>query len=218
MEEQDIIFKHNQYKIYDKIGTGEVSGSIIRRAREVSSLNFVAFKKAPCQTDQSKRAIAHQIKLLTQLQHPNIVRLIDQSIDQSQRWIYLFYELCQEYTLYRIVQTDKYLPVNCALVFAQDLRDLLLYLHAKRLTYNDLHPQNFLSTSNGILKAIEFEHCCSFKQTPLTGEAIEQSVRKCGFLHRAPETLINGGAYSIQADLYSLGQCIYFMLTGQFAF
>ena len=35
----------NNYKVYEKIGNGETTGSTIFRAREASSLEFVAYKR-----------------------------------------------------------------------------------------------------------------------------------------------------------------------------
>ena len=45
----------------------------------------------------------------------------------------------------------------------------------------------------------------------LSLEDVEFSVRKNGYLHRAPETIIEGGCHSYASDLFSLGCALYFL-------
>ena len=55
----DILINNSCYKIYEQISTGKSSGSIIYRARESTSLDFVAFKKLPLRTTNTKNSLAH---------------------------------------------------------------------------------------------------------------------------------------------------------------
>ncbi|CAL6015995.1 Kinase [Hexamita inflata] len=214
----EITINRNSYKIYEKIGTGMTTGSTISRAREATSLEFVAYKRIQVRNDQTKQSVAHQCKFLKSLVHPNIVRLIDQSMDAAQQNIYLFFELCQDYSLQKLVQTDRRLPLPTVLAFGEDIRDALGFIHSKQALLNDLHAGSILMSSNGILKLIEFESACLFKQQPLDQTRIQASIQKFGYLHRAPETLVIGGFYSTVSDLYAFGQLLYYMCFGFYVF
>lgn len=87
-------------------------------------------------------------------------------------------------------------------------------MHSKQALLNDVHAKNMLMTANGVLKLIEFGNACQFKQPTLTYQKIESSICKNGYVHRAPETLLEGGVYSTASDIYSFGQLIYFMAFG----
>jgi len=50
----DIAVNKNSYKLYEKIGVGETTGSIIQRAREQTSLEFVAYKKISAKSEAVK--------------------------------------------------------------------------------------------------------------------------------------------------------------------
>lgn len=77
MSQQDIIINKNNYKVYEKIGVGETTGSVIQRAREATSLDFVAYKKINIRNEQTKQSVLHQIKYLKSLNHINIAKLYD---------------------------------------------------------------------------------------------------------------------------------------------
>lgn len=94
----------------------------------------------------------------------------------------------------------------------------MLFVHGRQVLLNDLHSKNILPTVDGVLKFIDFEQAGSFKQVTLTKSKIESSIYKCGFTHRAPETLIEGGVYSTASDIYMLGQLVYFIAFGFYPF
>ena len=49
-------------------------------------------------------------------------------------------------------------------------------------------------------------------------EDVEFSVRKNGYLHRAPETIIEGGCHSYASDLFSLGCSLYYITFNQYPY
>ncbi|KAH0575573.1 Kinase, ULK [Spironucleus salmonicida] len=204
------------YKIYEELGIGN-SGSKIFRVRQHGSLVFQAAHEFNTSVPVVAQSIKHQVHILNQLQHPNIISII--SYFQTNTGVTLVTELCQPYTLQKLILKDKVLPINSIAIFSADLRDALSYLHQNQILYNDLCPQNILLNQNGVLKLFEFESACTIsKSKPLDTDDIERSIRKCGYMHRAPETLLKDGIYSYASDFYSLGCSLYFLAFNRFPF
>lgn len=199
----------SKHKTYEEIGRGDRSGSIIYRARQEQSLEFVAAKKTNVSNKTIKEKVQREAAYLNTSMHPNILRFL--SWFQTNNDIWIITELCEGGSFESILSREiHYFPEVCVESFMTDVREALHFLHIKGIIYNNVHPKNILSDANGVLKLSDFEFALQMsKAKQLTAQEIDRSIAGLGFMHRAPETLIPGGCLSFYSDLFSFGTLIY---------
>jgi hypothetical protein len=88
------------------------------------------------------------------LQHPNVLRLLDRG--EQRRWAYHVYEIGSRRTLESLIEEQRTVSPEVALVVAAQLAEVLSYLHARNLIHGFCHPANLLVESNYHLKVSGF--------------------------------------------------------------
>eukprot|EP00927_Polykrikos_kofoidii_P054908 TRINITY_DN49250_c0_g1_i1.p1 TRINITY_DN49250_c0_g1~~TRINITY_DN49250_c0_g1_i1.p1 ORF type:complete len:558 (+),score=126.80 TRINITY_DN49250_c0_g1_i1:286-1959(+) len=148
-----------------------------------------------------------EIETMTQLDHPNIIRLYETFEDAKS--IYLVMELCEGGELFdRITDQGSFSEKDCATLMKQILAGIF-YCHMMQICHRDLKPENFLFGSpakDSYLKIIDFGLAKHF-----TPEAI--MTTKVGTpYYVAPQVL--EGRYTEKCDIWSCGVIMYILLCG----
>ena len=208
----------SKFKTYEEIGRGKNSGSIVYRARQPQSLEYVSAKQTPTRIQALKTKVQTEATFLSSNIHPNILRFI--SWYQSNDEIWLITELCEGGSLESLLSREyHYWPEVSVESFASDIRDALHFLHLKGITFNELLGSNILVDIDGNIKLADFEFASQIiKHQPLTIEVIDKHVKSNGYLHKAPETLLPDGSHSISSDLFSFGCLLYKILFRRYPF
>lgn len=208
----------SKFKTYEEIGRGKNSGSIVYRARQPQSLEYVAAKQTPTRIQALKTKVQTEATFLSSNIHPNILRFI--SWYQSNDEIWLITELCEGGSLESLLSREyHYWPEVSVESFASDIRDALHFLHLKGITFNELLSSNILVDIDGNIKLADFEFASQIvKHQPLTIDIIDKHVKSNGYLHKAPETLLPDGSHSISSDLFSFGCLLYKILFRHYPF
>lgn len=137
------------YKPCDKLGEG--SFATVRRATRKSDDKCFAVKcvKDSGLDEEDKAALKIEVQILKDMNHPNVMNLIDYYCEESDskgKHHYLVTELLQDELFDRIVQKEFYTEKEaCDLV--RLLLDAILYIHSKGVVHRDLKPENLLMTS-----------------------------------------------------------------------
>ncbi|KAK1586669.1 hypothetical protein Q3G72_004882 [Acer saccharum] len=161
--------------------------------------------------DQSSKECLKQlnqeINLLSQLQHPNIVRYYGSEMAEETLSVYLEYvsggsihKLLQEYGPFRepVIQT-----------YTRQILLGLAFLHARNTVHRDIKGANILVDPNGEIKLADFgmakhitscSSMLSFKGSPYW---------------MAPEVVMNTNGYSLTVDIWSLGCTVLEMATSK---
>lgn len=145
-----------------------------------------------------------EISILKQLQHPNIVRLLDVS-HHDVRYLDLVFEQCA-CTLSDILQQyatkATLMPVP---IMRSILKQMLLgvdHCHSMRIIHRDLKPANILlAMDQCTIKIADF----GLARIRYEGERGDQTEQMCTLYYRAPEVLLGSRTYEISSDLWSLG-------------
>jgi len=149
---------------------------------------------------------AREAKYLAQLNHPNIVKVIDCFVEGERD--YLVLEYIPGLTLRQFVQSHGALAQKQVIEIGKQMTALLSYLHEllPPLLHRDFTPENLiLREPDGAVCLIDFGTASEY-----VGEATGTVVGKQCYI--SPEQF--QGQPSPASDIYALGATLYFLLVG----
>ena len=191
---------------------GEGTYGIVYIARDVKEDTYVALKRFRARKVQNGIDFntIQEIRQLSELNHPNIVRLIGAFPWEGS--LYIATEFLPVSLASLIAPEDKTLMLTnahikcCMRMMLEGLR----YLHQNYILHRDLKPENMLLSPNGILKLIDFGMSCDYPSD--FGPMITQVVT---LWYRAPEVLMGSECYGPPIDIWSIGCIFAEMLLGR---
>ena len=152
------------------------------------------------------RYYVNESKILQQIRHSFITRLI--YAFQSRDFLYFAFENLIENL------TKSSLPVS--LPAAKNLIAQILtafeYLHSRDIVYRNLSPSNIWLDGNGDVRLMNFE---SAKEGVNITNRTKSFVGTLGFV---PPELFAKEGHEKPVDIYALGPCLYYLLTGRSIF
>ena len=142
--------------------------------------------------------IVQERKILLQLDHPMMMKLVKTFKDDSQ--IYFLMEYVQGTDLFDVLREISIMDEEKSIFYSACLLIILQYLHERRILYRDLKPENIMIDEEGYPKLIDFG----------TAIVIEnRTYTIVGTPHYMAPEVIKGTGYGIEADLWSLGIMLY---------
>lgn len=189
------------YLKIDKIGEGTYG--VVYKARNRSTGRMVALKKIRLETEAEgvPSTAIREISLLKELEHPNVVSLID--VIHTNRKLYLVFEFI-DMDLRKFMDSSKEgLPIELVKSYTWQLLKGVAYCHSHRVLHRDLKPQNLLVDRRGGIKLADFGLARAF------GVPVRMFTHEVITLYyRPPEILLGAKYYSTAIDVWSLG-CIF---------
>lgn len=210
------------YRLIETLGHGGFS--TVYRAIQESTGQQVAIKVLQLNESQNEEAHRRKIErferetqLCAELNHPNIVRLLDKG-QHTQNHLYAVFEFVPGETLKNLLQQQGSMPAPYAGELMGQVLDALACAHAKGVVHRDLKPQNIMITITGTrphVKVLDFgigafipdKERVDYKSLTLTLEAVGTPS------YSAPEQL-RGEPPTISSDLYAWGLVFLECLTG----
>merc|ERR1712098_107533 len=145
-----------------------------------------------------------EISLLKELQHPNIVGLMDVLMQEAK--LYLIFEfLTMDLKKYMETAVPKGGRMEKSLVksYSYQLFQGMLFCHQRRVLHRDLKPANLLIDKDGVIKLADFGLARAF------GIPVRVYTHEVVTLwYRAPEILLGSAKYSCPIDIWSVGTII----------
>ncbi|CAH0720700.1 unnamed protein product, partial [Brenthis ino] len=187
---------------------GEGSFGRVFKAKHKDTDAVVALKVIRKKGRSSKdlKNLRQECDIQRQLNHPNIIRMIDSFDTESELVVVTEYA---EKELHGILAKEGCLSEDNVKKITWDLVSALYYLHSHRVLHRDLKPQNVLLDSTGRAKLCDF----GLARIMTNATHILTSIKGTP-LYMAPE-LIDEKPYDHQADLWSLGCIVYELMAGQ---
>ncbi|XP_038882841.1 mitogen-activated protein kinase kinase kinase 5 isoform X2 [Benincasa hispida] len=207
----------NQWQKGKLIGRGTFGSVYVASNRENGAL--CAMKEVELFHDDPKSAecikqLEQEIKLLSQLKHPNIVQYY--GCDSVEDRLYIYLEYVHPGSI------NKYVREHCGAMtesvvrnFTRHILSGLAYLHSTKTIHRDIKGANLLVDSCGVVKLADFGMA-----KHLTGQVADLSLKGSPYW-MAPELLLsvmqkdNTPDLALAVDIWSLGCTIIEMFTGK---
>jgi len=192
----------DKYKKTKKLGEGTYG--IVYKAENVHTHEEVALKAIRLESEEEgvPCTAIREISLLKELDHPNVVRLIEIIHDVDK--LTLVFEFCDQDLKQHLDAHFGILDHNKIRFFLYQLLKGIEYCHKRRVLHRDLKPQNLLiSKKDNTLKLADFGLARAF-----TVPVRNYSPEVVTLWYRAPEVLMGFKNYSTPIDMWSIG-CIF---------
>ncbi len=141
-----------RYELLSVIGEGGFG--IVYKARQVSTGQVVAVKVLHADlvdgADSSNEYVARferEMKVIGQLKHPNLVRLLDQGRHDGE--LYMVLEFIDGESLAEVLRQEGPLGLHETLHLMSQVLDALYAAHTRGIVHRDLKPQNIMLTATG---------------------------------------------------------------------
>ncbi len=221
------------YIILDRIGKGQMAGvyKAVHSTGQIVALKVLASSKA--KNSHLLARFQREARLLTQLNHPNIVRAYQLASTRAENGSpgvhYIAMEFLEGETLDELIARRKKLPPSEAARLLAQALDGLQHLHDKRMVHRDLKPANLMlvpaaaakaeTTLQATLKILDIglgrelfdDDNTATQDLMLTAEG--SLVGTPDYL--APEQARDARLSDVRSDIYSLGCVLFALLAGR---
>ncbi len=201
-----------RYKIYDEVGEG-AAGSVYL-ARDQKEARIVAVKVVHPHLIKDGQFIerfqreADILAELKEFESPHIARIYE--FGEEDDLVYIVTEFVEGRTLAEILAARGTLEVDEALIVTRQVAECLEVTSRKSIVHRDLKPANLMITPEGTVKVMDFGIARGLMYTGLTSTGVLGTPYYISPEHAEGRTDLDS-----RTDMYSLGVCLYQMLTGE---
>jgi serine/threonine-protein kinase len=188
------------------------------RARDAVTGNEVVVKRLESgglHDPVARRHLQKEAAVGGRITHPNAVPVIDSAFDDDEAAIVFPYVPGQ--TLAERLRERGPLEPREAVAIALDVADVLATAHHSEIVHRDIKPGNILLSDDGRTRVLDFgiSQAVDSAAADSWADELAGSGMAIGTLpYMAPEQL-TGSRPTPAADIYSLGVCLYEMLSGR---
>ncbi|KAJ2798229.1 hypothetical protein H4R20_004898, partial [Coemansia guatemalensis] len=182
-----------------------------RATKQKFALKFIKPKSPQGgSTDKHNIRVEREIKLLSLLYHPNIVRLYD--VIQNPKFTMIVMEHNSGGELLHHIRKRGRLHENEARNLFRQIVSAMDYTHRNCIIHRDLKMENVMLDNEGRIRIIDYGFANTF-------EWDKQLDTFCGSPFYAAPEMVNGIKYTgPEVDIWSMGVILFFMLCGRTPF
>ncbi|HKF42756.1 MAG TPA: protein kinase [Thermoanaerobaculia bacterium] len=202
------------YEIVAEIGRGGmgVVYEAVRRDQGFERSVAVKLVKRGMDTDFVLRRFESERRILAELDHPNIARVLDGGSTED-GLPYFVMELIRGENLLGYCEGRK-LDVPGKLALFRQVCSAVTYAHQRLVIHRDIKPANVLVTDEGIPKLLDFGIAKVLAADRDAADRTETALRILTPEYASPEQIL-GKDITTSSDVYSLGVVLYGLLTGR---
>ncbi|KAJ2747629.1 kinase subunit of RNA polymerase II carboxy-terminal domain kinase I [Coemansia sp. BCRC 34301] len=203
-------------QMYTRISmVGEGTYGKVYKARNKETGRIVALKRMRVDMDREGFPITamREIRLLKQLRHPNITRVLD-VVPEVGNAICVVMEY-MDYDLSGLISHPQWEPEPAhKKSLMHQLLEGLDFMHTRGILHRDIKGSNLLVNQQGQVKYVDFGLARSFHHTRMQ----ELTNRVITLWYRPPELLLGTTLYGPEVDIWSLGCVLLELFTKKPAF
>ncbi len=202
----------SRYKVDSVLGQG-TTGAVFK-GKDIVTDQIVAIKVLNLSDeleenhlDEYKFRFYREIETAGNLNHPNIVKILDSG--ETDGYAYIAMEYVDGINLRNYARADQLLHPQTVLKIIAQCADALAYSHKQDLIHRDIKPANIIyNKTDDYVKLTDF----GIARIPDSTRTRAGSILGTP-LYMSPEQLA-GDRLDARSDLYSLGVTLYHLLTG----
>jgi serine/threonine protein kinase len=200
----------DRYELQDLAGTGGMSS--VYRAKDAVLERTVAIKilhEHFSDDPQYVERFRREARALAQLNHPNIVTVIDRGEYEGRQFI--VFEHVDGETLKSLIDREGPLPVDRALSLVHQIARGLAFAHEHGVVHRDVKPHNVLIDEDGVAKVTDF----GIARSVDPADGLTETGTLLGTSEYIAPEQANGQRVDERSDQYSLGTVLYELLAGE---
>jgi serine/threonine protein kinase len=203
----------SQFQVVERLAQGG-TGSVYLATRSSSEQYALkVLRRENLGNEESQASLRREADLLSVLQHPNVVRLLDVGHEGGEP--FLIMEFIDGLSLSELLSYPLPMPLAVGVTIVRDALRALAYIHdveregsPRGIIHGDVSPQNLLVGSDGRARLIDF----GVAREP--GMPARDSVVRCKPRYASPE-LLAGDPLGAESDLFAVGAVLFHVLTGR---
>ncbi|MBX7171654.1 MAG: protein kinase [Pyrinomonadaceae bacterium] len=206
--------KIGDYEILKALGTGGQGAVYLAQDLQLNRNIAIKFLPAEASTDKSaEKRFRREAQAAAALSHPNICAI--HKIEEEENRAYLVMQYIEGETLSNKLKCEK-LDLKTALDIAIQIADALNEAHTHNIIHRDIKPSNIIISPNKKVTVLDFGLAKQVFETTLDTKT---SLTKSGAImgtaaYMSPEQS-RGKTTDGRTDIWSLGVCLYEMLSGK---
>ncbi|MEC9073538.1 MAG: solute carrier family 23 protein, partial [Myxococcota bacterium] len=208
-----------RYRVEGFLGAGGMGG--VYKCAQLNIQRPVAVKtlKRELMANQSHmKRFYLEARAASQLDHPNIVRIYDYGVDETQGLAYIAMEYLPGESLRQVLKRRGRLPEKEACHLLSQVAKALVSAHKVGMVHRDLKPANVnirdLAAGEVEAKVLDFGLAKLTEDDLEEGEGLTETGVALGTpFYMSPEQ-VSGKPVDFRSDLYSLGCVLYELLQG----
>lgn len=207
-----VVTEFGPYKYLKLIGQGtfgEVYSAEHQLTRRPCALKLLKFDGS---SEFASRFLT-EMRTLGQIDHPNVVKIYTGGLHDDR--LFFEMELCEGGSVAQLLSArGGRMPVHEACELIRQAATGLAHLHEHEIVHRDFKIANLLVSKAGVVKIADF----GVVLNPSAAEAGHETVVLGSAAVMAPEQAANSHTVTPAADVYSLGCCLFHLLTGRVPF
>jgi len=160
----------------------------------------------------SAERFLREVRITAQLQHPNIIPLIDSG--RVRGLAYAVFPYVEGESLRDLMQRQPRVPLADALLWAREIAEALDYAHKRGVVHRDIKPENILlSNGQAVVSDFGVAYARHLAVADGTVTAVGETLGTPAYM--SPEQIEGEKKVDGRSDIYSLGCMLYEMLVGR---
>eukprot|EP00298_Acanthocystis_sp_HF-20_P013121 c20216_g1_i1.p1 GENE.c20216_g1_i1~~c20216_g1_i1.p1 ORF type:complete len:307 (+),score=92.03 c20216_g1_i1:78-998(+) len=214
----------DDYRLMSKVGAG--ASGVVKKAIKTTQGSYAAIKVVSTLSNSEEKTklmidqVMAEANVMSRLNHPHIVHLVDFMTIESKKQLYLVTNLAPHGDLFDVIRSRGRMSEEPAKSLFKQLLLAVSYMHSQKVAHRDLKPENILADLNPLsLQVCDFGLAIEWdKSKPLL--TVPVGTTRC----IPPEMLpTNSEPQKIEynpfsVDIWACGVIYFFMLTGYFPF